>query len=297
MPLNNFITYWHEDNDTEFALDEESLVRYGDAVATSLHRQYNHPGEEEGEVRPLRVSSLGKPVVYQAMHALGYDDLLPAKKPGKLRYIFGNGDYFEEQILVVLKSLGYKVTQEQAEIDFRGIKGHIDAVIEDTDGTKYVLEIKTMSPRYYSSFKKVQDDDRGYATQLSVYSEALGLPGVWLCLDKSSSNCAVLPLQDATKQGAIERLDAILEPLRNIKELTDIFEIADAPPGVPEIYKKKPTGRLLLHPTVKFWEWRSVFYELVTDKNGYRKETEYVVRHRTPPEARAELDRLLKTLQ
>lgn len=133
----------------------------------------------------LRVSNLGKP-----NRRLWYDINKPhLAEPlsASTRFKFLFGDIIEHVLLFLADASGHKVTDEQAEVDIAGIKGHIDGRI---DGE--LVDVKSASTYSFRKFKdhlRPWDDAFGYLTQLGSYGYSLGVDRAhFFVADKSVGN-------------------------------------------------------------------------------------------------------------
>ena len=129
-------------------------------------------------------------------------------------------------------------------------------------------------------------------TQLGIYTEVLGIPGVWIAKNKATSEVAVVvPNEDDLKE-ARYRAHLLVPLLRKIEKFEDIFQVFQAPEPIEEICKKKATGRLLIPEEMRYSPWRYVFYDLEVARNCYSKSTEYVIQVSSPEYAKEKLDEL-----
>lgn len=222
----------------------------------------------------------------------------------RLRLIFHTGDWFEAWVAFQLDRLQYdrvpipegsRSEDDQWRVEYNvpgldnPVVGHLDHVV-NVDGVNTILEVKTMSDTYFKSFTGLGykfkednavvydagDDDRGYMTQLALYMKATGFDGAWLCLNKATSQMALVYPSVDDLDKASTRADKVALALNEIHTLEDVFTKVLAPPGVPEIYKRKPTGRLLMPTSMKWSGVAHLFYDVFIDKNGYGKQTEYI---------------------
>lgn len=245
--------------------------------------QHVYGGVNEVEDNWLRMSSLGKPIVLQLLKkpsiteellSLGlYLQDLPSPRTA---YTFLLGHFFEAWVKFQLTSHGYNISipddGKQHEISYNGIKGHLDIVLDSG-----FIEVKTMSPTYFDKFLKEQDDSRGYLTQMALYQAASGKNGVWVCLNKATGEVVMVTPKLSELERAVARVNAIVPLMQSINSLHDL-EDGDivAPEGVPEMYKRKPTGKLLMPDSMKYSPYRHLFYDIEYGRNGYRRPTEYI---------------------
>jgi hypothetical protein len=281
--------YFTFDNPEPFELYAEELIQYS-------KQQLGNTQVRGG----LRVSQLGKPAVVQAcslphvaeeLRSLGLE--VEEKRNLRMLELLHRGDQWEAWVKMLLRHWRWcisdtaRLVREQEEVEYMGVKGHIDFVLDlYTDAGPVLVEVKTMSGRYFDQFTRQPNDDRGYITQLTCYKEALGLPAVWLCLDKSTHNVAVVqhPGDEAT-EAVKSRLSNLVPKMKLVCCLEDVFKLFNLPPGIPEVFKRNETGRLLVHPAMRYSPLRFLFYKISTEPNGYNKSTEYIVGVNTYSEA------------
>lgn len=266
--LREFVRYLNEDiGDGITKLDAET---YGQAMAQSLRRHYIDDRERSG----LRMSGLGKPAAVQALNHLGFYEPEPTGAP---RLIFHIGDVYENWLEQQIKAYpGLDVISSQGEVDFMGVKGHYDFVVEGREGDALLVEAKTMSDGYSKQFVKNANDARGYATQLALYNHTTGINAVWVCYNKGTGqNFIVLPDYGVLTE-RLGRAEDIIKRMSGLKKLDDLLNTFRAPPPYPEVYKKEETGKNLVPLNMKYTPFRYVLYDIEIGSNGYGKETEYV---------------------
>jgi hypothetical protein len=257
----------------------------------SFDQAYQRHYVEDREHSGVRASNLGKPAMITALQKLGYSE--PAPK-GNLLYTFMLGDVFEITAEALLLARGFEVKESQGTIDWNGIKGHFDFIVHDGD-QDFIIEAKTMSGNYARQFRQNPNDDRGYLTQLSLYSAARDLPAAWLCLDKSNQEMFAIPLAEDVKRKALQRALNVKERLDRVETIEDVFRYFVAPPGREEIYQRQPTGKKLVPSSLAWSPYKSVVYILTDDFNGYGKPTKYIDRQATAEHAKEELEFLVST--
>lgn len=147
----------------------------------------------EPRVPTLRMSNLGRPdrQLWYEFHPDEDEPKEELEAHTLLKFLIG--DIYEATLLFLAKAAGHDVSQEQAEVEVDGIKGHIDAVI---DG--HVVDVKSASTFAFKKFKEgklAEDDPFGYIDQISGYSEALGLPAAFLAGDKQNGHITLLQVE------------------------------------------------------------------------------------------------------
>jgi hypothetical protein len=268
--------------------NEHLLTLYKDGVEMSLRRHMNPREKYTG----LRLSQLGKPAVMQALWGMGfeYDGGIALKQ----RITFHLGDVFESLLIFLLEAAGYKIVDHNNNtlfhetvggdnrIVYQGVPGHSDIVVESPEGERFIIEAKTSNDRYFNSFMKKPDDERGYVTQLSLYEKCLDLPGCWVFFNKNTSEIGVQFLTDELREQSTNRANHLIPLLTDCNSFEKLAaHVYDgsfqAPPPAPEVFKRSHTGAYLVPPSMKFTKYRHVFYDIIVDNNGYNKPTEYVV--------------------
>jgi hypothetical protein len=214
---------------------EDLLIKVEDSVREQFF-QY----QREDSV--LRMSRMGKPAVELAMlHLENLAVCEGAQETSRIagQWVFNLGDYFEALLIFLMKHYGVYVIQEQREVSYKGVKGHIDCIVKE--GNKRILiEIKTMSGYYFNSFVKYPDDNRGYITQANLYYESLRnkLTDVWwLCLNKQNNELRIIECVPDFRY--VERVEGIIEVLPKIRKFEDIKKHFDIPPLERDGHRKR----------------------------------------------------------
>lgn len=150
-------------------------------------------------VATLRMSNLGKPdrQLWYEFHPDPNDPKEELEPHTLLKFLIG--DIYEAVLLFLAKVAGHSVAQEQAEVEIDGIKGHIDAVIDDV-----VVDVKSASTFAFKKFKfgtLADDDPFGYIDQIGGYMAALGKPGAFLAGDKQNGHLALLSIPREETEG------------------------------------------------------------------------------------------------
>ena len=207
--------------------DQEALFALGSTVMDAVRRQLwmatsDMPGR-------LRMSNIGKPCSRSLWYDINGDDEAESLSP-QTRLKFMIGDIVEALVIYLAKEAGHSVTDQQAEIEMNGIKGHIDCVIDDE-----LVDIKSASSFAMKKFKNgtlPDDDPFGYISQISGYGNALGKKrGTFLAFDKSSGELATYT------HSQLENTEI------KIKEIKEAVELPDPPDRCFETVKDRQTGR------------------------------------------------------
>jgi hypothetical protein len=242
-----------------------------------------------------RISQIGKPTILTAIKKLendfGVNKPAPVVVPGvivpedevvsdftpRMQSIFLWGNVFEEWVIMVGETLGWwKVIETQTRVEYEGMVGHTDAILWTPEG-EFVMECKTMSPNYHRKFTKFPDDERGYVSQLGLYSLATGLPGFWLVLDKATGVLSVVtPDPDYTSERVTRAVKVFNHIRDNVVDIPSLVKTIPVPPPTPEIFRRSPTGCYLVPDTMKYSPYVDVFYTTEKAYNQYKKPTTYV---------------------
>jgi len=207
--------------------DQEALFALGSTVMDAVKRQLwmatsDMPGR-------LRMSNIGKPCSRSLWYDVNGDDKVESLSP-ETRLKFMIGDIVEALVVYLAKEAGHSVTDQQAEIEMEGIKGHIDCVIDDE-----LVDIKSASSFAMKKFKNgtlPNDDPFGYISQISGYGNALGKKrGTFLAFDKSSGELATYT------HSQLENTEI------KIKEVKAAVALPDPPDRCFETVKDRQTSR------------------------------------------------------
>jgi hypothetical protein len=298
--LGEFCRWVNEEVGGNGPLPELDHGGYGERVAGSLNRHFAEDRQKGG----LRISSMGKPAVLQALAKLGYTELEPK---GKMRWTFHLGDIYEHFAGLMLETYGYTVLCDQMDpeatlVKYEGVSGHYDFLVKTPEHPVLLVEVKTMGPGYARKFRKTPNDARGYITQLAMYQAALSeqygqvVPAVWLCLDKGTGETFYVEPFPGLFQGALARVSTVVPLLGRVKSEDDILApkgLFQAPPAQAEVYRRKQTGHFILPENMIYSPFASAFYDLEPGLNGYGSPQRYVVGMKGPDSMKKELARLV----
>lgn len=268
---------------------EKQAHLYGQAAEASLKRQWSE--RENGNT--LRVSSLGRPAVLQALTTFGYHE---AEYPNRLRRIFTRGDVDEAELIALMNAHGLPVVRQQEEIEWNGVLGHTDGEVFE-GGEFTIFDIKTTQPYKFDKWKKSGIDNDAYITQIAVYQEATKAQRAAIVVsNKANSELTVQYFTPEELEPYKTRALRVVEAIRSLDSVNDIFSstIIQAPPVERHICKRKAVDGVFTVPeSMRYSPFRSVFYKTYSEKNCYSKLTEYVEDYRFGNESIKELERLL----
>lgn len=166
--------------------------------------------EERNKDFTVRMSNVGKPARQLWFEKRDKDSKRDIDAPTQLKFLYGH--LLEEIVLMLVRMAGYTVTDEQKEVDIKGIKGHMDCKINGE-----VVDVKTASRFAFNKFQNnalADDDPFGYLGQLSAYEAAEGTSnGGFLVMNKESGElCMHIPDQE-NKMNIKDKIDNLIPAL------------------------------------------------------------------------------------
>ncbi len=216
--------------------------------------------EKQSGSRGVRMSSLGKPD-RQLWYEL-YKPELREHMPSYARIKFLYGHMLEALLLLLTKTAGHTVTDEQKTLELDGVKGHQDATI---DG--WVVDVKSASQFGFRKFREndltPETDAFGYLHQIAAYSEANNNPKVaFLAIDKQSGALALCTPNKVNVPNAKQR----------IKHLRQALKDKNNPP--PRCYDEEPdgtSGNMKLSVGCSYCAYKNDCWSDANDGQGLRK--------------------------
>lgn len=146
--------------------EEETVNVFSHNLARKLS---NRLAENKGRVG-LRLSNLGTRCARKLWYSINRPELAePLSASTRLKFLFG--DILEEVVLFLARAAGHSVDREQNEVTINGVKGHIDAIVDNE-----LVDVKSASTYSFKKFKEggLKDDDPfGYLTQIGAYHSGL----------------------------------------------------------------------------------------------------------------------------
>lgn len=239
----------------EFNLSEEdldfTLARMKDSILA-----WARPSERNSEFS-LRMSNVGRPA-----RQLWYEQNMPAESSGpmpstQIKFLYGH--ILEEILLMLVRAAGHKVTDEQKEVDVRGIKGHIDCKI---DGE--VVDVKTASKIAFNKFREGrlrEDDPFGYMSQLAGYEEAeKSSEGGFLVINKESGELCLYRPEELDKPSITSQIQRTRKALKLATPPARCYE------SVPEGKK----GNMKLNRNCNYCPYKFECYKDANNGQGLR---------------------------
>lgn len=184
--------------------------------------------EQGGERKfTLRMSNIGKGArqLWYDKH-YGREEKLSAAT--LIKFMFG--EIIEQLLLFLASKSGHDVKAKQAEVTLGGVKGHIDAEIDNV-----TVDVKSASPYAFRKFLNKQqfidDDSFGYVEQLSGYSKARDQDGGFLAMEKVKGELAYLHFPK--EELAVFKVEDRIEYLKTAIE---------SPEPPPRCHEAEPMG-------------------------------------------------------
>ena len=237
--------------DGKTTFSEETAKRIGEEVAEAVIRQFGS-GKSRKEFR-LRMSNIGRPTCQLWFEKNKPESALP--KPSTFVMNMMIGDIVEAIFKGLLK---------EAKVDFDDTD-QVTLDVGDSNGTRVsgsydlimggaVDDIKSASDwsyrnkfESYASLKK--SDPFGYVGQLAGYAKASDKrAGGWWVVNKANGNFKYVPAAiDMRKE--LTKLKETVEKV-NENKFERCFE------AVPETYRGKPSGNMVLNDNCRFCDYR-----------------------------------------
>lgn len=172
------------DPKTDVKVNQEHLDIFSSRVASKVASKL-----AEYKSKPsLRMSNIGDPCKRKLWYSLKTPDDAEHMQPHTyIKFLFG--DILEELLLLLARVSGHEVKDEQKQVEVRGVRGRIDAII---DGV--LIDVKSASSRAFGKFERglsPSEDSFGYLTQLGLYNHAnspgqRNVPAGFLAIDKQN---------------------------------------------------------------------------------------------------------------
>jgi hypothetical protein len=168
------------------------------------------------------MSNIGKgarQLWYDKRH--GKEENLPPHTIFKFIY----GDLIESLLLFLARVSGHNVTNRQAEVVVQGVKGHIDADIDNV--TVDAKSASVYAFRKFADGSLVENDSFGYMEQLAGYCEARDTDGAFLVADKQNGHITYLPFSREELKAVVnvpERIDYLKQAIESDVEPERCYE-------------------------------------------------------------------------
>jgi len=249
MKLHKFMTDAANGKST---FTDEQAQEIGAEVAAAVVRQFGS-GKSRDEFT-LRMSNIGRPTCQLWFDKNKPETALP--KPSTFVMNMMIGDIVEAVFKGLLKGAGVEfqdtdtVTLTIGDKNGTAVRGSYDLVI---DGA--VDDVKSASPWSYQnkfeSFDSLSKGDSfGYVGQLAGYAEAAGKKaGGWWVVNKANGEFKYVPATGMDNKKELDKIKQTVETV-NDNEFKRCFK------AVPETYRGKPSGNMILNDNCKFCDYR-----------------------------------------
>jgi CRISPR/Cas system-associated exonuclease Cas4 (RecB family) len=220
--LSNLVPDIYKTIDEGIELSTTERAELGEQLVSAVLQGLGKNEEQKGG--ELRMSNFGTPCERKLWYTVNKPEWAEKLEPWA-RFKFAYGHLLETVVLFLTKKAGHEVKGEQTELDFHGIKGHRDAII---DGV--VVDVKSANSRGMGKFKDhalESDDPFAYLDQLSLYAAASkGDPNVavtkeaaFLAVDKELGHIVldkykVKEIDEATIEAKKQMLSSSTPPRR-----------------------------------------------------------------------------------
>ena len=242
--LNKVQTFLDAACEKQVVISDKLIEEFGEACKTAIKKQFTDKRPNKFRVR---ASNVGRPLCQLQMEKNGAKG---ESQPynAKMRNLFG--DLIEATAVLVLKSSGVEVTNEQKSIRYDVSNGtHIDGTF-DVEIDNKIWDIKSASPfafdhKFKNGFNALTKGDTfGYVEQGYVYAEAEKKKfGGWIAINKSTGEWAVTETPLADDEHRAKALKKVKDNSNAIKKNLP-FERCFT--DVEEMYRRKPTGNRVL---------------------------------------------------
>ena len=242
--LNKVQTFLDAACEKQVVISDKLIEEFGEACKTAIKKQFTDKRPNKFRVR---ASNVGRPLCQLQMEKNGAKG---ESQPynAKMRNLFG--DLIEATAVLVLKSSGVEVTNEQKSVRYDVSNGtHIDGTF-DVEIDNKIWDIKSASPfafdhKFKNGFNALTKGDTfGYVEQGYVYAEAEKKKfGGWIAINKSTGEWAVTETPLADDEHRAKALKKVKDNSNAIKKNLP-FERCFT--DVEEMYRRKPTGNRVL---------------------------------------------------
>ena len=231
--------------------------QFGENMATMLRRQVT---PYTRKARNISFSALGYGTrrLYYQYNGMASE---PFTAQTKMKFMLGN--IVEEIMLSLAKLAGHAVTQEQTRIEYRGITGYCDAVI---DG--HMVDVKSAASFSFEKIKKGLDDSNdlfGYRMQLAGYTK--GMP------NDADQNVSYLWVMDK-QLGKIHAARFDMSTMPNVDEKIDevnaMYKMTEPPERCYDLVPEGKAGNMKLPIGCSYCPFKKDCYSDANDGKGLR---------------------------
>jgi hypothetical protein len=120
-----------------------------------------------------------------------------------------------------------------------------------------------------------------YRTQLAIYQQCTGLDAFWCFYNKDTSDICFQEFVPEQNTHLISRAELVVSQYELIKSWEEVFDVFCAPPPDAEKYKNALTGNFKVPQDIDN-QLAPHIYEIVSSRNNYGKQTDYVIGYKMP---------------
>ncbi len=242
-------------------MEDKHIEYFGELCKQAMRKQFQEP--KRGF--QIRMSQIGKDIREQQAELLG----LPKDEEDEYNLVlkFLYGDVCEAIVMTLLHASGVNVEDEQKAVsrDVAGIKleGTYDVKINGK-----IYDVKSCSPyafttKFMPGFSNVEAQDTfGYVTQLYNYAEAEAGTSVggWIIINKVDGQLLVVEADAKQEVLRKKHLTATSTAIHTLNATKSIDDINKDLTFVPETFYSKPTGKLVLPESMKYFNYKKVLF-------------------------------------
>jgi len=240
-------------------MSEATIKQVASDVADALSRQFGS-GKSRGDFT-LRMSNVGRPTCQLWYEKNKPEKALPLPTTFVMNMMFG--DIVEAVFKGIMKEAGVKYEDTDKvtlEVGGHNINGSYDIVVDDA-----VDDIKSASDwsykhKFESYDSLAEKDGFGYIGQLAGYAKASGKrAGGWWVVNKANGQFKYIPATGIDIDSEIAKIESTVKTVEENK-----FERCFEP--VPETFRSKPTGNMVLNDGCKFCPYRFDCWDNITER-------------------------------
>ena len=251
-------------------------------LMSPLRDQYMPSTYGTRDQRTMRASEMGH-LALEIAHKHFVGNSTPPNE--KQCLFFWLGHAFEAWLTFLYeRSTNCHITTQQAQHVWHNIQGHSDFIIQDGEGQQFIADAKAINGRAFNKYKRYGLlDDRGYATQLSIYSASYdNMPACIIMLNKENGDISHAWLGEEQREKCLERAAKVYDTITSVGGFDECFAYFRPPIPRAEVYQKEYTGRMLVPESMAWSELRDVIFHTYTDINARKEEKVYVSDYRYP---------------
>lgn len=253
MTLSSLVDDIKKTLDDNVQPSEEDINAFLEDIKHAVTKSFQPREPKEG----LRFSNIGKPD-----RMLWYTQHMPEKAEpihASTRIKFMYGDILEALLVLMIKTAGYKVTDQQKKITIDGIVGHTDGRINGR-----LVDYKSASPHSFAKFqsgKIFEDDPFGYLAQLSGYATEKEEDASWVVINKVDGHIAVCDVNNLEMINFNERVAHVKRMIEN----------ADPPERCYEDRPEGQSGNRVLGVGCSYCDFKVECWKEANNGKGLRK--------------------------